>query len=632
MKKLFLVDADPFTLCVLDVSLRSAGYDVTTAADGAEAWLKLEAAPPHLVVADTRLPKLDGFALVRKLKDRPELARIPVIFLATQESVADRERALELGVEDYLPKPAYLRELIARIDLLIARTTRQRVSAGHTQSFGRGRLTGSTADFALVDILQSFERTRKGGTLYVRQGTQEVQIAFRDGRPIDAHMGEVRGEEAIYRALVWKEASFEIDFKPVADDDVIGKTTHAILLKGMRRLDDWVRLCEQVKPLATLLDVHPPLLVERLARMGELPDDLESMLHLPLRAAVAAGHAEPPREDPSERSVRAAEPVAIARPAPVAPPSTPVVAATMTPPAPSEPPPSVRPPAPAPMLAVVPVASTTPVLSTVSSPVVSGSVRPTPSQRPSAAPWTVDPEGEASAEVEESDTGIPHGIPGSGRRATFALGVAAALLLVAGGVYSLRGHEGPEVAKAGEDTVAAAAPAAPEPLQTAAVASAAPAAPASAEGPAQQAVPTEAPVDGVVPREPAAANPAPAFLPAPGARPAMDVAAPPAPALLPPAPVRIVRETALDVKGTITSKSPLVRDAERALLKGETDRAQALSQQAVDTNPSDADAWLTLAAARKASGDVVSARQAYRNCIEQAHTVDVDHCRILAAQ
>ena len=212
-------------------------------------------------------------------------------------------------MEDYLAKPAFLRELVARIDLLIARSTRQRVATGHTQSFGRGRLTGSTEDFALVDMMQSFERTRKGGTLYLRQGTQEVQIAFRDGRPIDARMGEIRGEEAIYRALVWKEASFELDFKPVTEDDVIGKSTHAILLKGMRRLDEWVRLCEQVKPLATLLDVHPPLLVERLARMGELPDDLSSMLRLPLRAAAAAGRAEPSREEPSERSVRAAEPV-----------------------------------------------------------------------------------------------------------------------------------------------------------------------------------------------------------------------------------------------------------------------------------------------------------------------------------
>ena len=651
MKKLLLVDADPFSLCVLDVSLRKAGYDVTTAGDGAEALAKIEAGAPDLVLSDTRLPKVDGFTFVRKLKDRPELARIPVVFLASQESIADRERALQLGVEDYLAKPAYLCELTARIDLLIARSTRQHVAASQVSGFGRGKLTGSTEDFALVDLLQNFERARKTGALYVRHGLQEVQIFFRDGKAVDARLGELRGEEAIYRALVWNEATFEIEFKSITEEDVIGRSMHAILMKGMRRVDDWVRLCKQVEPLATLLDVHPPLLVERLERMGEIPGDLQAMLHLPLRPpaeATAPTVVERTREEALEKVSRPAPeaPVVVTpRPAAgsvvVAP--APSSSATMTPPPPSSPPPPVRAVMSPPVLAVV--APTAPMAVVAASPsAASPSVPPRaqPSLRPSAAPWTREIDPEAPTDTDEVAAGVPRGIGAPARRTTFALAAAAAVLLVAGGVYTVRSHESRDADEAtrasGDQVVAAAAPGAPS-TEVAEPPSAAPAPSAEVAPAASEAASAAAP-EGVTPPETAAvANTAAGALntgaPAPNAAAVPTLPAGAVFGLLGVSPVHApaqnTRETMLDVKTALTSTSPLVRDAERALLKGDTDKAQALSQQAVSENPGDADAWLTLAAARKASGDMASAREAYRSCIEQAHTVDVDHCRVLAS-
>jgi cytochrome c-type biogenesis protein CcmH/NrfG len=90
------------------------------------------------------------------------------------------------------------------------------------------------------------------------------------------------------------------------------------------------------------------------------------------------------------------------------------------------------------------------------------------------------------------------------------------------------------------------------------------------------------------------------------------------------------RESAIDVRYDLHSHSPLVRDAQRALLKGDTARAMEIAQKAVTKDPSDADGWLTLAASRKASGDLAGAADAYRACIAQAHTVGVMNCRVLA--
>src|SRR5580704_10573150 len=127
-QKLLLVDADPRSVRVLEVSLKKAGYSVTTAADGQDALAKLDLSTPDLVLSDTRLPKLDGYALVRRLKDKPEWAGIPVVFLTSQKSVEDKIRGLELGVEDYLTKPIFVRELLARVNLLLARRTQENIA------------------------------------------------------------------------------------------------------------------------------------------------------------------------------------------------------------------------------------------------------------------------------------------------------------------------------------------------------------------------------------------------------------------------------------------------------------------------------------------------------------------------
>src|SRR6185295_16015084 len=155
---LLLVDADPRSVRVLEVSLKKAGYSVTTAVDGKDALSKVELSTPDLVLSDTRLPKLDGYAFVRKLKEKPEWAQIPVVFLTSQKSVEDKIRGLELGVEDYLTKPIFVRELLARVNLLLARRTQETITQNRTSIPGqRTRFSGSISDMAVVDLLQTFE-------------------------------------------------------------------------------------------------------------------------------------------------------------------------------------------------------------------------------------------------------------------------------------------------------------------------------------------------------------------------------------------------------------------------------------------------------------------------------------------
>ncbi|MGC4070044.1 MAG: response regulator [Polyangiaceae bacterium] len=276
-QQLLLVDADPRSVRVLEVSLKKAGYIVTTATDGVDALSKIQISAPDLVLADTRLPRMDGYELVRHLKENPEHAAIPVVFLTSQRLTEDKIRGLELGVEDYLTKPIFVRELIARVNLLLARR-KQQTLATSVPNASRTRLTGSLEDMGLVDLLQTFEVSRKSGIARVREARgKTLTIYFRDGKVVDAELAKLRGEEAVYRGLIWNSGTFEVEFRPIQNEDIIPTSTQGLLMEGMRRVDEWGRMLEQLPPLTTAFAVDHEQLLERL---GEIPDELNGILRL----------------------------------------------------------------------------------------------------------------------------------------------------------------------------------------------------------------------------------------------------------------------------------------------------------------------------------------------------------------
>jgi CheY-like chemotaxis protein len=275
-RQLLLVDPDPQSLRVLEVSLKKAGFSVTTASDGADALAKLELSAPDLILSDTRLPRLDGYELVRRLKDRPEYAVIPIVFLTGQKSIEDKIRGLELGVEDYLTKPILVRELIARVNLLLARRTHDSMATSIPIS-RRTRFSGSLEDMGVVDLLQTFEVSRKSGIARIWDGRREALIYFRDGKVVDAELGRLRGEEAVYRSLITSSGEFEVELCAIPNEDIIPTSTQGLLMEGMRRLDEWGRVLEQLPPLETVFDVDHEQLVDRL---NEVPDELNAILRL----------------------------------------------------------------------------------------------------------------------------------------------------------------------------------------------------------------------------------------------------------------------------------------------------------------------------------------------------------------
>src|SRR5262245_10083758 len=100
-------------------ALRQQGYQVQGFGDGHEAWTTFDRVLPDLVVLDIMLPRVDGLELCRRLRARSEV--LPIIFVTSREDEFDRVLGLEIGADDYLCKPFSMRELMARIKVLLRR-------------------------------------------------------------------------------------------------------------------------------------------------------------------------------------------------------------------------------------------------------------------------------------------------------------------------------------------------------------------------------------------------------------------------------------------------------------------------------------------------------------------------------
>jgi len=268
---LLIVDSDPKSLRVLEVSLKKAGFSVTKAVNGSDAIEKIQISAPDLVISDTQMPEMDGFELNKYLKQKPEYADIPFMFLTAQKSIEDKIRGLEAGVEDYLTKPIFIREILARVSLVLQRRQREKLETRGSKT----KFAGNLNDMGVVDIIQTIDISRKSGVIHLSREDDTGEIYFREGKVIDAQTSSRKGADAVYRMLVWSEGAFEIEFKNLRREDRIALSTQGLLMEGMRRLDEWGRLLEQLPPLTAVFDVDDQMLAERL---GEIPDEINNLL------------------------------------------------------------------------------------------------------------------------------------------------------------------------------------------------------------------------------------------------------------------------------------------------------------------------------------------------------------------
>ncbi|HVE84584.1 MAG TPA: DUF4388 domain-containing protein, partial [Myxococcales bacterium] len=170
-------------------------------------------------------------------------------------------------------KPIYIKEIVTRVKMILQKAEKERIEKKET----KGGFSGNLSDMGVVDLVQTFEIGRKTGTIALEGERARGMIYFREGKVVDAELGKLAGENAFYRMLNTFEGKFEVQFGPVERGDRIEVSTQGLLMEGMRRLDDWGRMLEQLPPLETVFEIDYRQLADRLS---EIPDEVNGLLRL----------------------------------------------------------------------------------------------------------------------------------------------------------------------------------------------------------------------------------------------------------------------------------------------------------------------------------------------------------------
>src|SRR5512133_2100202 len=248
VRKILVADPDPTTARVLAPALRQRGYQVHAARDGSRALQVAILRFPDLILFDERCELLDARTFVRILRTNPRTDRIPVILTGDAVGV-DGSR---LG--SYLRKPFNLDEVLARIEQVFRRADASRAVSGENRE-----IEGNLAQIPLVDLLQILSVNRKTGRLTVEREGEKAEIALDEGRVVDASMGAVVGEKALWRLLTRREGQFAFVPGGGPVEDRIGRKVEELVLEGLRQADEVARLLPDLPAPTDVLEraVHP---------------------------------------------------------------------------------------------------------------------------------------------------------------------------------------------------------------------------------------------------------------------------------------------------------------------------------------------------------------------------------------
>lgn len=226
-----IVDPDPEETTVLELRMVEQGFEVSQARASDQALKLLEKGDIEIVVSELDLQPHDGFALLGEARKHPWGAKVPwVIVTGRAGGRTDAQRAFELGATDFMSKPV-------SSDLLVAKL-KQTIEREATRGGPARGVAGSLQEMGLPEMVQVLWYGRKTGSLKIRSGANSGEIHFVGGAIFNALWSNLRGEEAFFAMLGLAEGEFSLDPNFAAPQQVIQDSPEALLLEGMRRLDE----------------------------------------------------------------------------------------------------------------------------------------------------------------------------------------------------------------------------------------------------------------------------------------------------------------------------------------------------------------------------------------------------------
>jgi len=234
--RLLLADDNPLVRDIVAKGMEPH-CEVTIATDGADALLKIIDEPPDAILCDYKMSGLDGRQLFEKLRSREQTRHIPFLFMASRADIEERLRPLVDGVEDFIAKPFLVRDLVRITKKVIDRLHLEKLQKRASRP---GVIQGRLEEMSMIDLMQSLEMGQKSCRLIVHHNGEQGELYFSSGQCRDAKSGNMEGDNAVYKVLLWSAGDFEIDFNAAnaSTRTTTTRNTTGLLMEAMRLMDE----------------------------------------------------------------------------------------------------------------------------------------------------------------------------------------------------------------------------------------------------------------------------------------------------------------------------------------------------------------------------------------------------------
>jgi response regulator RpfG family c-di-GMP phosphodiesterase len=230
-----IVDPDPEESTVLELRMVEQGFDVKIArsVDAARKLFTTEGVEFDLVVCEAELPDADGLSFLSEARRESWGRDLAWIVHTQKQGRTEAQRAFDLGAMDFVVKPVQADVLVAKIKAMLE----QRTQSGKGAAKG---VSGSLREMGLPDIVQVLFHGRKTGKLNVKSGGKAGEIHFLEGAIANAVLGNLSGADAFYAMVRFSDGEFALDPSFVPGKRVVAESAEALLLEGMRRMDEGI--------------------------------------------------------------------------------------------------------------------------------------------------------------------------------------------------------------------------------------------------------------------------------------------------------------------------------------------------------------------------------------------------------
>jgi CheY-like chemotaxis protein len=249
VKKILVVDSDTSYTIALRNALSKAGYEVTCWDDSQKVLESLKNLSADMIISEVELPEISGLTLFKEIRSIPAYQTIPFIFLSSQKRVDDRIKSMELGVDDYITKPFYVEEIVARVDALFAEISQ----LSEQQSQSEKGFSGSLTEMNLVDLIQTLELGKKSAILKLKHNSSIGFVYVANGEVIDALLDELSPDQSLMRMFTWNIGNFFVEMTTFNRERTIQLPNKELVTTAMRRMNHWQQLQQGLPPLNTVV-------------------------------------------------------------------------------------------------------------------------------------------------------------------------------------------------------------------------------------------------------------------------------------------------------------------------------------------------------------------------------------------